>query len=235
MMLGYRVGAVWAGRIDFGDGTGERKKFLVLLNDCLEGEEFFAALTTSKHKYGETPSPCGCPNAPCYRIEAGQVDCFPVRTWIQFDNANYLTPVRLQHLAQERRATFVQMLDDDKIRSVLACAKKSVDIPRRVLARIDRTLKAKLTERKTPSKRATIAAEPSASLFGMANQEMLTVSTRFHRHCANCRSQFASLIGIAEAELATIFHGSKQPPADFVSNAEVGFALIAGTCVVCAT
>jgi len=229
MTLGYCAGAVWTGQIDFGDGTGERKKYFVLLNDCLDGEQFFVALTTSQTRYGETPSPCGCPNAPCYRIEPREVACFTVRTWIQFDNSGYLSRAGLENLTKEGKVTFLQMLDEDKIRSVLACAKKSLDIPRRNLALIDRTLREKLEQRKTTAEKKTPIP---TSLPSTASKEVLAVRAQFNQRCTSCRTEFVVLLGIAEADLVPIFLGSKPPPVSFLGDAEVGFALM--TCAVCA-
>ena len=63
MTAGYSAGSVWWGLMDFGDFTGERKKFFVVLNDVSDDTDYFiAALTTSQGKryLGETSAACGC-------------------------------------------------------------------------------------------------------------------------------------------------------------------------------
>jgi hypothetical protein len=148
---------------------------------------------------------------------------------IQFDNSGYLSRAGLENLTKEGKTAFLQMLDEDKIRSVLACAKKSLDIPRRNLALIDRTLRAKLTQRKTTAEKKT---PTPTSLPSTASKEVLAVRAQLNQRCTNCRTEFVVLLGIAEADLVSIFLGSKPPPASFLGDAEVGFALM--TCAVCA-
>ncbi len=52
------------------------KKYFVLLNDISDENEFFiAAFTTSRAtRYHGQTSACGCPDLPCYRIDAGLVE-----------------------------------------------------------------------------------------------------------------------------------------------------------------
>lgn len=219
MTAPYCAGAVWWGMLDFGEG--ERKKYFVLLNDCLQpGDHFFAAITTSqgaKRYRGETTAACGCPAAPCYRIEAGQEPCFSVTTWVQFDNAAPVTRERLDSMGRAGKSGFHGMLDPNRIRSVLNCALKSKDLPGRDADLIRRTLKAMSAPAKKPTAAPSAPKQPSP---------FAALQMRFERHCAGCKVEFWRIVeGFSKDDLPNIFEGTKGAPEGFVSTVEAGLDL----------
>jgi hypothetical protein len=139
------AGSVWLA-LDVNFSNDTKNKYIVLLSECRTSEErFVVAFTTSRgNRYnGETTSQCGCPTRSCYRIEAGQEPCFSITTWIQYDNVYNISCKNFQELVQARQVVFQQMLNADRIRSVLNCAKKSIDIKQGDKALIEKTLKSK--------------------------------------------------------------------------------------------
>lgn len=233
-MSAFDAGSIWWGLIDFDDGEGERKKYFVLLTACVNaGEQSCAALTTTKgdiryRAAARAQSPCGSPKSPCFRIDAGQVDCFPATTWVQFDNAYPISRAGLEKLAKDGRAAFIQALDEQRLRTLLNCAKKSTDIALRDLARIGQALKA-LGQPKTPAPPGTATSAPPSS---GANSPMLSTRDRIQRYCSDCRAEFVGLVGISATDLASILADSAKPPDDFMVNAEAGFELLSG-CAKC--
>lgn len=225
----FRAGSVWWGLMDF-DGQRERRKYLVFLNDCTQdGERFVAAMTTSggaMRYVGETASPCGCPAPPCYRIDQGQEACFSVTTWVQFDNVHEIGRAKLETWVKQGKAGFLQMLANERIRSVLNCAKKSKDIAKRYLVQIEQTLKSMNSAKKAPAPGPVApTSAPSA-----ASAAIEAVRVRFESRCANCRSELTGLLGLSEGDLEPILAGSKPPPADFVPDVEAGFEIVASMC-----
>jgi hypothetical protein len=221
-MSAFHAGSVWWGLIDFNDGEGERKKYFVLLTDCAnDGEQSCVAITTSKGdtRYGagaRAQSPCGCPNLPCFRIEAAQESCFPATTWVQFDNAHAISRAGLEKLKKDGKADFV--------RTLLNCAKKCQDIAQRDLVRIDQTLKALNPTKKAAPPLTVPKAHPSSGV----DPEIQSARKRIERYCADCHAEFIGLVGITATNLASILRGSTQPPNDFIENAQAGFELISG-------
>jgi hypothetical protein len=225
----YCVGSVWWGLIDFKDGQGERKKYFVLLNDCLDaGEQFVAAITTSRvSRYPErTASPCGFPTYPCFRIDEDDEACFKEPTFVQFDNAFHIGQSGLDAHVRSDRAGFLQELARERTRSILNCAKKSIDIAKRDLELIGRTLKALSTAAKAAS--APGKAKPTTPT--VRDSAIGDIDRRFRRCCLNCRSEFAGLMSVAEDGLAKILSGSTSSPPDFVRDAGLAFDLIAAKC-----
>jgi len=224
-MTEYGAGAVWWGLLDFGDGAGDQKKYIVLLTDCeAEGELFLAALATSKgdKRFGAgawSPSPCGCPDSNFFRIEAGQEDCFPVTTWVQVTHGGQLSRAKLDGMVKLGRAGFVQTLSSERTRSMLNCAKKSQDITKRDLERIDRALKARNPAKKTNPPKPTTPVP-------LVSPEVASVRTRIDRCCARCRASLIELLDIGADKLGLILQGKEAPPDGFISNIEAGLGLL---------
>lgn len=221
----FRAGAVWQGVIDFGDGEGERTKYLVLLGDCDNGEQVLVAVTTSKGglRYGDAGSPSPClPSGRAFRIPGKQENCFPVDTWVQFDNAYPISRTSLERLTQEGRASFLQSLGDERLRSLLACAKKSQDIPKRNLEQIDKALKARApTKQPAPSRPSTPSAPPP-----FLSMEMISTRMRVDRLCGDCHAIFIDLVEVNATDLTTILQGKTKPPDNFLKKAQDGFELL---------
>jgi len=231
-MIQFRAGAVWRGLIDFGDGEGERTKYLVLLGDCDQaGEQVLVAVTTSKgdSRYGDAGSPSPClPSGRAFRILGKQENCFPADTWVQFDNAYPISRGSLERLTNEGRAGFVQTLGDERTRSLLACAKKSQDIPTRHLAQIEKALKARAPTKQTAPPRSAAPSAPPPYV----SAEILSVRVRIDGLCATCKTTLVDLVGVSASDLTTILHGTTKAPDGFVVNAQTGLELLAG-CAQC--
>lgn len=235
-MSQYSAGAVWSTLIDFRKGAGEQKKYFVLLTDCeAAGEEFLFGMTTSQgDKHYDTAaraaSPCGCPDHNFFRIEAGQEACFPMTTWVQFTNGGHIGPQDLADLVKRGKAEFVQMLSPDRTRTLLNCAKKSQDILKRDLERIDRALKARNPVKKSPAPAPAKAAPPAQ----FVDPAFRSAHARMDRYCDKCRTKLSDLIGINAPQLATILQGKEKAPDGFLANVETGFDLIGSGCEGCA-
>lgn len=228
-MTQYSAGAVWWGLPNFGEG--DTKKYFVLLTDEAEGELFLTAMTTSRgdKRYGmgaRSASPCGCPASDFFRIEARQETCFPVTTWVQFDNAYEIGRTKLEDLVRQGRAGFEHMLSAERTRSMLNCAKRSLDIAKRDLERIDRALKARNPASKTSVRAAVLPAPPT-------DPQLEAARLRRGLYCGNCRSELDGLLKIDDLEM--ILQGKRQVPDGFFDTIETGFELIGAGCHSCST
>lgn len=224
-MIEYKAGAVWEGWIDFNDSEGERKKYFVLLSDCDSSEQAFAALTTSRgdKRYGiaaRGQSPCSA-TLSFFRIDAHQEKCFPADTWVEFGNGGYQSRERLERLKVDGYAAFVQALSDERIRSLLNCAKKSEDIVKRDIERIDRALKAR-----APVKKPPLPAKPPTAPPLFVSTEILAVRVVIGGFCIGCRTNIAGLMGHSDTDLTAILNGEKAPTKDFVTEAEAGIDVV---------
>ncbi|NVJ28680.1 hypothetical protein HUW62_46560 [Myxococcus sp. AM011] len=215
----YGTGAVWWANIDFKDGAGERKKFLVLLNEIVEPADFFvAALTTSqgaKRYSGETTAACGCPACQCYRIEPKEEKCFPITTWVQFDNAYPLRREKLDSMQRAGDAGFLQMLAADRIRAVLKCALKSPDLAGKHSAQVSRALKAL----NAPKAQPPLPPSPVARL-----------KAKFDGHAPECQRMFGELLKRTANELASILTEKTPPHEGFVDEAHTALELLSAEC-----
>jgi len=217
MTVLHRAGGVWSGMFDFQKGAGLQKKFFVLLTNCVaNGPDVLMAFATSKgvKQYAAgamSTSPCGCPSHSFFRIEAGQEPCFSVQTWIGFNNTRTITPTKLVAIQGSGDAVFEQMLADDRIRSMLRCATKSIDIAKRDIAVIEATLKPLVAAAKTAPKPPT----PLESIRG-----------RYERRCTTCRASILGLMMISEVELVAICSGANPEPTGFIGDLEAGFAAL---------
>lgn len=222
----YFAGAVWWKSHDFQDGQGFRKKYFVLLTDCeTPGELFLAAMTTSKgdRRYDTdamSASPCGCPTRNFFRIEANQESCFPATTWVQFDNKGPIGQSKLDELSRQAMAGFVQALSPERLRSLLNCAKRSKDIEKRDLERIDRALKARNPANKPPVRAAAVPPAPPA------DPKLEAARVRRGRYCISCRLELDGLLDVQGLEL--VLQGKKQMPDGFFVTMETGFDLVSG-------
>ncbi len=206
------AGAVWECQLDFRDGTGKRKKYVILLNTCVAPEEYFvAAVTTSNaNRYRKMGSKqCGSPEVPCYRIDIGQVTCFPVKTFIQFDNTDRLKPTKLQEMVVAGNAKYLLNLPQDRLFSVMNCALKSDDIEGDMLALIKKTLKSLEEARK---KALESAKQPAFALTpGVANR----LTPNFVRselvRCGKTPEDFCALLGIPIQEFDKRINGPFDP------------------------
>lgn len=139
-----RIGAIWAHpEIDFNDGEGPRRKYFVLLSECENStDQFVTVFTTSKgearYKGHVDPSPCGCPRFQCYRLGPKDCPCFPIKTWLQYDNMNDLSLSVLQEEHAKNKIEFLCRMNENQIRSILNCAAKSQDIRQYRQARMKR-------------------------------------------------------------------------------------------------
>jgi len=171
------------------------------------------------------------PSGRAFRIAGKQETCFPADTWVQFDNAYPISRASLERLTKEGRATFLQALGDERVRSLLACAKKSQDIPTRHLAQIDRALKARAAGKQPAPPRASAPSAPPAYV----SPEILSARARINRFCDDCRTTFVDLVGIDASDLTTILQGTTKVPDDFLKNVQTGFELlVAENCANCA-
>lgn len=230
MTDGFCAGAVWEVVFPFDDGP--RKKYFVLLNDCLsDGESFFIAVATSqgdKH-YKYTASPCGVPEAACYRIEEKQEAFFPKTTWIQFNNHGRRTPKELADLVS-KGAKFVGMLDEERLRSILSCAGRSVDIPGRDKERIARALKTRAAAQKEAKQKATTKTKqpsPKLALTGIA-----LVRDSFSKRCGACQKDIAELANTTVVILTPILAQSAIAPEGLIAEVEMGIGMV-DRCSLC--
>lgn len=221
----YASGGVWWARIDFRDGQGERKKYLVLLSDCPETGDAVIAMTTSRgYRYhNQTASPCGCPEKSYYRIDAGQEPCFPETTYVQFTNTATLTRQDLAGFESRGTAEFLQTLDGERLRSILNCAKKSLDMTGRELQLVENQLKAFKLARKTPPKGQSVASPPPPSPLPPVG--VAAVRRRYETICVQCRVEFVSLMGILEVDFMAVLAEKRPPPASFLESADTGFEM----------
>jgi hypothetical protein len=218
----YRAGAVWSGMLDFRDGMGPRKKYFVLLSEPVPPADFFvAALTTSQEKRyrGETTSACGCPACQCFRLEANEEKCFPLTTWIQFDNARPLPRTLLDTMQREKRAEFVQMLAPDRIRAVLKCALQSEDLAGKFSAQVSLALKA--LKVLTAPKKAQPAAPPTP---------MAAFKAKVDGHGPECRNRFVEYLERSAEELAALLEEKKPHPEGFLEDATAALELVLEQC-----
>ena len=156
------AGAIWEFQMDFED-TGKRKKYVVLLNTCVDHEDFFvAALTTSRaYQYRDFgPKQCGCPENSCYRIDPGQVACFTVTTYVQFNNTGRLRFTDLRAKVAAGSAKYLLSLPQERLFSVMNCALKSVDLAGDMHVRVEKTLKSLEEVRKKERAAAKVSAKP---------------------------------------------------------------------------
>lgn len=231
-MSAFEAGSIWKATVDFGVGDGVRDKFFVLLNSWSDSpKHLLAAFTTSnsaRYSARETSKQCGCPAAPCYRVEVGQVTCFPVKTWIQFDNVH---PTRPDALEQRRAAGTAKHLLDlptDLLFSVLHCAKKSNDLTGEKLAMIETTLKRLEQERerarkaKPPTKASAPPPPPSPPSSALTIESLRTELAR----CGKCEAELCDLLGIPVEDLVSGLAG----PLDerFVAEIHAGVELLGG-------
>lgn len=223
----YAAGSVWWCYVDFNDGEGERKKYFVFLSDCADnGEQAALAFTTSRgYRYhGQGESPCGCPANPCFRIEPGEEACFrDATTFVQFDNTWLMVRPKIAMLESAGKAGFLQHLSEQRLRSILNCAKKSLDTPGRVLQLVDRTIKSLKPSRQTPPK-----GQPTVAVPSFVSAEILSVRVRVQKRCGTCRDQLAGAMGVAEVEITRILAGG-DAPASFL--ADIGAGLDAIDCL----
>jgi len=137
-----------------------------------------------------------------------------------------------QSHAQQGKAEFVQEIWGERFRSVLNCAKRSRDITKRDIERIDRTLKSLSAAAKASAAKPTPVPVPkppgpgATPAVSPASVGLEAVRVRLERCCTSCRSTFNELLGIANVELAKVFQARHRRPA----NTEAGFELIDSTC-----
>jgi hypothetical protein len=138
------LGDLFSIKINFENDERERLKYLVILNTPKPEGLLVFAFTTSKgaSRYkGETSAQCGCPKPPCYRIDPPQVLFFVEKTWVQFDNVKAVKSDLVQEFLKQSEARHIAEMPDDRIRSIVNCARKSVDIEKRYLEPIDLSMK----------------------------------------------------------------------------------------------
>jgi len=132
-------------------------------------------------------------------------------------------------LVKQGKAEFVQMLSPERTRSLLNCAKKSVDIAKRDLERIDLALKARNQSRKTPPSGPTTKAPPAPP----EAPALKSARARMDRYCKDCRPKFIDMVGVKAPELATILDGKVKTPEGFLGDIEAGFDLFGSGCDSC--
>jgi hypothetical protein len=222
----YAAGSVWWFRHDFGGDRGEIKKYCVFLSDCSVSGGALLAITTSRARryHGQTASPCGYPDNPCYRIEPGEEACFPETTFVQFDNLRTFTRKELDGYEARGKAGYLQPLSEQRFRSILNCAKKSDDIPGSALQIIERTIKSLKPSRQTPPKGQPVAAPP------FVPTEILSMRVRVDARCTTCRATLAGLMEMTEAEISICLTGTVQLADRFLENLGAGFDLLGTDC-----
>ncbi|WP_426749865.1 hypothetical protein [Myxococcus sp. Y35] len=217
----YLPGAVWKFEKDFGDGK-ERLKYMVLLNDLSQpGSLSIAAITTSRgaQRYPPQTAACGCPEHPYFRIDPKQEACFPIATWVEFNNAHLLTRSKLDSIERDGQAKFLQRLAPDRIRAVLNCALKSRDMPLKNLEMVDRTLKGMNSPKAKPPPPLASPLSPMAKL-----------KARFDSHGPECRNSFEGLVSRSTDELKSILAEKTPHPEGFMEDAGIAFGMIADQC-----
>lgn len=226
----YCAGSVWSFRHDYGDGE-DRKKYFILLADCpKDSDVVLAAVTTSKGRrfHGFPTKACGCPQFSVYRIDPELEPCFRDGTWVVFSNeAPIAARAQLDALATAGRARFVQSLENERTRSILNCATKSLDIAKRDEDLIRRTLKAMNEAAKLPPR----PAKKTALLSD--NTPMGIARRRFERNCVKCQNDFAGLLKMSIEEVTLVFSGKKRAPANFLTDADDGLDLLDGKICPC--
>ena len=229
----YRAGSVWLAQVDFGAGRGKQEKFIVLLSDCLaDGSRgIFAVATSQVHHYPTAmvagSSPCD-QTGRCYRIDAGQEACFSKTTLIQFDNTYERNRAGLDKLATQGEARFVHALSNDRLRSVLSCARKSRDIEKWAIALIGQTLKAITPPPKAPPPKGKAAASNAPTRFVSA--EILAVSVRVKSRCQSCLAVLVDLMTMTETSMSNVLSGAEPPPASFLEDVRAGLDAIDCSC-----
>ena len=127
----FAPGSIWWTLTTFGGELDEeaKKYFVILAEPTAGGTVGWVAKCTSKERRypAQTASPCGLPTNACYRIEAGEEDCFPRTTFVQYDKIKDVTFAQLVDGVKQGKAAFIKQMDPGRFRSLLACAKKSKD------------------------------------------------------------------------------------------------------------
>jgi hypothetical protein len=231
MINSFAAGSVWWWRYDFKKGEGRRKKYVVLLCDPLsEDEGCVWAFTTSRgaNRYPEEiVTQCAWPKYACYRIEAGQEPWWAEKTWVQFDNIVKESAKGLVQEMRDDQAGFIGPLNEQRLREIWNCAKKSDDVALWAIRLIERTHKARSPSKTRPA--STTAPAPIVAV-ATVSAELVSVRVRFEKHCATCRVQILSLVGLAVEPFTMVVSGTQPPPDGFVVNVEAGFELVSPGC-----
>jgi len=183
-------------------------------------------MTTSKgeKRYGVTANgpPCGCPSASCYRIDQGQEPCFDLPTWVQYDNIFAPTQSDLEEQRKAGKVEFIQMLSPDRVRSVMNCAVKSIDLEGRHIEQIKKTLGAM---------KVKASGTAQAPKLTQAKTPLDSVLEHLASHGQPCRRNFCELADISEVELADIMAESKVKPNKLdLEAATLAMQLVAESC-----
>lgn len=235
----YSAGSVWWCLHDFRRGKGPQEKFFVLLTDCPPAGDGLLALATSvgRHYHGMGSSPCGLPTVPCFRIESHDEKCFNLTTYIQFDQLAATNRTLLLGHTTSGTGRFVQAMDPQRFRSLLACMKKSEDIPVETLDAITKTLKLLSAAAKAPPSKTARRADQIVHALPPVVTGVAAVRIKFDGRCVTCRAQFAEvMVGSVDA-LASVFSEAKSPPEGFLDSSDDGFSMareLAGDRCTCA-
>ncbi len=201
----FTAGAIWEGYFDFDDGVPGRRKYIILLNEIVDSSDYFAvAFTTSnEQRYrGETTKQCGCPDVSCYRVEKGQVSCFPTTTWVQFDNTYPARPAELEAREKAGKLKYLTHLPEGLLRAVLNCAKKSDDLSGALLGLIEKMLKRFDAAAKVAKEAKQAPPRPKVDLHQLPDKEVLAVTVieaELERHKVGIEA-FCAVLEVTELD-----------------------------------
>lgn len=177
-------------------------------------------------------APCGCPKWQCYRIDPGQEACFPKPTFVQFDNGFPINRKGLDDLAKAGKARYVQPLAEVRFRSILKCAKDSVDLEGWAIVLVESTLKA-LTPAK-PATPAVTSTKPKATTPPpFVSSEILSMRVRVEARCEACRTILADLMTMTEAAISRVLTGMDKPADGFLGELGAGLEILGDDCPSC--
>lgn len=225
----YRAGSVWWVLVDFGQSRGEQEKFIVLLIDCLSnGDRSVGVFTTSqdRHYPGMGAAPCGCPKWQCYRIDPGQEACFTKPTFVQFDNGFPINRAGFGDRAKIGKARYLQALAEVRFRSILKCAKDSVDLEGWAITLIEKTLKSL-----TPATPPAPSPKPKAlTPPPFVSNEILSMRVRVEARCGPCRAELAGAMMMTEVAISRILTGLDLPASGFLGDLGAGLDALGTDC-----
>lgn len=230
----YAAGHVWWLVMDFGKGRGDEEKFIVLLSDIKStGEASVFSFATSQARHYPTigASPCGVPvGAECYRIDAGQESCFPVMTFIQFNNAYRISRAGLDDYVSKGKAKAVQPLDAQRFHSLLRCAAQSQDLEGWMIELIRQTLAARIVASKAAASSSKPKSSPPKGPAAYVRQDLMELRMKLQKRCDSCRAEFAAILEMTQLDVTAVLTGSQPEPDRFLEDASAGLALAGERC-----
>lgn len=215
----FLAGSVWWSYLDFDDGRGPTKKYFVFLSNCTnDGGQGAIALTTSRtNRYPEADSSSPCsPRYSAFRIKKGEETCFPDETWVQFNNTRAVSQAGLEKAIANGVVGYHGKLAEQRLRAILNCARKAIDIEGWAAKLAERTLK------NMPSSQAA----PRAIAAPIVASGIVEIQAWYDAACNGCRIQFCELTMVSMTQLSRVFARATIPPDTFLADAALAVGMV---------